>query len=230
MDKLKIAICDDETADLAQAFALVEDYDLDQQLQISIFQHASELLENIQDQIDIVLMDIEMDPPNGFDVAKRLIRLNNPPVIIFTTKSNAYTLKGYGVAIRYVQKPLQKLDLFEALDIAISEAVAHRLTFESNDTTYAIHLRDIYYIEIFGHYASIHTPSDEFRIRSTLKEITAKLPRGYFAFPHKSYVVNLEHIISATSSEIQLKNGAKIPISRRKAPEFNEAFYRFLGR
>ena len=135
MDKLKIAICDDEAADLAQAIALVEDYDLDQQLEISIFHHASELLVNIQDQIDIVLMDIEMDPPNGFDVAKRLIRLKNPPVIIFTTKSNAYTLKGYGVAIRYVQKPLQKLDLFEALDIAISEAVAHRLTFESNDTT-----------------------------------------------------------------------------------------------
>ena len=36
MDKLKIAICDDEAADLAQAIALVEDYELDQQFEISI--------------------------------------------------------------------------------------------------------------------------------------------------------------------------------------------------
>lgn len=196
MDKLKIAVCDDEAVDLTQALALVEDYDLKQQLHIIAFHRAAELLVKIQDKIDIVLMDIEMAPPNGFDVAKQLIQLPKPPVIIFTTKSNAYTLKGYGVAIRYIQKPLQKADLFEALDAAIAEAVAHRMTFEVNDTKYSLPLQDVCYIEIYGHYASIHTATNEFRVRSTLKEITAKLPCGHFAFPHKSYVVNLEHIVS----------------------------------
>ena len=228
MEKLKIAVCDDEAGDLAQLIALVGEYDTECMLDIQVYSNSAELLQAAD--VDIVLMDIEMPAPNGFEAAKKLKARKDPPVIIFTTKSNAYALKGYGIAIRYLQKPLQEKPFYEAMDAAIGEAIAHRLTFEVNETTYAIRLQEIVYIEIYGHYASIHAGKDAYRIRSSLKEIVAKLPRGSFGIPHKSYVVNLEHVRSATNSEILLDNGTRIPVSRRKAAEFSQVLYRFLGR
>ena len=231
MPHLQIGICDDESIDLAQTLDLIKNYDSEKQLAVNTFLRAGDLLDaSRKTAFDIVLLDIEMAPPSGFEVAKELIAMPEPPIIIFITKSNAYALKGYGVAVRYLQKPVSKESLFEAMDVAISEAIAHRLTFQIDNTVYAIQLRKVQYIEIFGHYAVLHTDTDSYRFRSTLKEITGKLPQRHFISPHKSYIVNMEHIRSATSTEILMDCGAVIPIGRKKAPEFNQAFFQFLGR
>lgn len=231
MEKLRLGICDDETQDLAQILEMVKRYDGDCQLQITTFLHAKDLLHAAKtSSFDITILDIEMEPPTGFDVAKDLIAMPNPPIVIFATKSNAYALKGYGVAIRYLQKPVAQGDFFEAMDAAIADATAHRLTFQIDTALVSVPLRNIQYIETFGHYAVVHTTDKAYRFRSTLKEVMSRLPKGYFASPHKSYVVNLEHIRSATASEIILDCGAVVPIGRKRMQEFNDALYRFLGR
>lgn len=231
MEQLHIAICDDESVDLVHALDLVSQYDTEQQFVVSTFLRAADLLAATKTaSFDIVLLDIEMPPPTGFDVAQQLIQDSAPPSIIFTTKSNAYAMKGYGIAIRYLQKPIIYEAVSEALDVAIAEANAHRLTIQIDNTIHAIRLRDVQYIEVFGHYAVIHADKDSYRYRSSLKEIIGRLPRGYFAVSHKSYVVNMEHIKSATATEIIMDSGAVVPIGRTKAQEFNQAFYRFLGR
>lgn len=231
MDNLRIGICDDEPVDLAQIMDLVKLYDNDNQLIVTAFSHASDLLVAAKKLVfDIVLLDIEMEPPNGYEIAKKLIALPAPPVVIFATKSNAYALKGYGIAVRYLQKPVTRDSFYEAMDAAIADAIAHRLTFQIDNALVSIRLRDVQYIETFGHYTVVHTDQKSYRFRSTLKEMMAKLPKGYFVSPHKSYIVNLEHIWSASASEISMNCGAKIPIGRKRAQIFNEAFYRFLGR
>lgn len=105
MDSLRIGICDDEAEDLSQVMEMVSRYDESKQLHIASFLHASDLLLAFkQSPFDIVILDIEMEPPTGFDIAKVLVSLESPPVVIFATKSNAYALKGYGVAIRLSAK------------------------------------------------------------------------------------------------------------------------------
>ena len=231
MNNLQIAICDDEPKDLAQILELLKLYDSDSHQQVTTFLHAKNLLDAAQKAaFDIILLDIEMDPPTGFDAAKELISMPEPPVVIFATKSNAYALRGYGVAIRYLQKPLTQADFFEAMDVAVADATAHRLTFQIDNTLFSIQLRDVQYIESFGHYTVVHTDQDAYRFRSTLKEVMAKLPKGYFVSPHKSYVVNFEHIRSATATQILMDCGAVVPIGRKRTQEFNDALYRFLGR
>lgn len=231
MSNIRIAVCDDEALDLAQVIELIKEYDTGNQMSVSSYLRAADLLGDTERLCyDIVFLDIEMEPPTGFEAAKQLIVTENPPIIIFTTKSNAYAMKGYGTALRYLQKPLNKTDFFEAMDTAIREVKAHRLSFVVDDNTIALPLREIRYIEMFGHYAVVHDAKHEYRFRCTLKEIISNLPKGYFAMPHKSIVVNLEHIRSASSTEILLDNGDRVPISRRKQQEFNKMFYHFLGR
>lgn len=231
MKNLHIMICDDDPLDLEKTTQMVKEYDVSGQLQISACLQAKELLNSdTSPSYDIVLLDIEMESPNGYDVAKQLVAKADPPVIIFVTQSSEYTLKGYGIALRYLQKPLSKTEFDEAMDAAIQEASAHKLCFISEDMTVGIPFREILYIEMFGHYAVIHASTAEYRIRSTLKEIQSKLPQGYFANPHKSILVNLEHVRCASNSQIILDNGGTVPISRRRQQEFNISFYRFLER
>lgn len=231
MSDLHVIVCDDEPLDLAHTVEMIKQYDLNSQMQISSCLKATEILnKSTPIPYDIVLLDIEMESPNGYEVARQLIQCRKPPVIIFVTKSSAYTLKGYGIALRYLQKPLSKGIFEEAMDAAVQEATANRLYFTSEDMTVALPLREIIYIEMFGHYAVVHTETSEYRFRSTLKEIQKKLPQGYFALPHKSIIVNFEHVRSASNSEIVMDSGDSIPISRRRQQEFNKAFYRFLER
>lgn len=231
MSKLRIAVCDDDPFDLGQTLDMIQQYDKNKNLELISYIRAGDLLRpSVANAFDIVLLDIEMEMPNGYEVAKQLVLAQDPPVIIFVTKSSAYTLKGYGIALRYLQKPLDRSILDEALDASIQEATAHRLYFTSDDKTVVLPLRKILYIEMYGHYAIVHTASSEYRFRSTLKEIQSKLPQGYFALPHKSILVNFEHIRSASKNEIQMDNGATIPISRHRHREFSNAFFRFLER
>lgn len=231
MRDLCIAVCDDDPLDLTHTIEMIQQYDQSKRIEVVSFTKASSLLQtSISNTIDILLLDIEMDSPNGYDVAKQIVSKPSPPVIIFVTKSSAYTLKGYGIALRYLQKPLDRAFFEEAIDASIQEATAHRLYFTSDDRTVVLPLREILYVEMYGHYASIHTFSSEYRIRSTLRDIQNKLPQGYFALPHKSILVNFEHVLSASKCEIQMDNGATIPISRHRYKDFNAAFFRFLER
>lgn len=231
MGKLRIAVCDDDPIDLAATVSMIEKYDRSKAFDIVSFTQASPLLNATNaGAFDILLLDIEMEAPNGYDVARQIAATASPPVIIFVTKSSAYTLKGYGIALRYLQKPLDEAIFEEALDASVQEATAHRLYFTSDDKTVALPLRKILYIEMYGHYATIHTDSSEYHVRSTLKDIQNKLPQGYFALPHKSILVNFEHVLSASKSAVQMDNGTTIPISRHRYKEFNDAFFRFLER
>lgn len=231
MSDWNLAICDDEAVDRELIFNYVKQQ-YDQDWAISQFSSAKDLLRSAEEtHFDLILLDIEMAAPTGFEAAKQLIATQTPrPLIIFITKSNAYTIKGYGVAFRYLVKPVTRDDFALAMDAALGELSANRFSFSYNNDLLSIPFQSIYFIESFAHLAVIHTNNEEFRIRATLSEVKQKLPLTRFAMPHKSYLVNMAHINTVLSDDIILTNGARVPISRRKRQEFNSDFCRFLGR
>ena len=228
---MHIAICDDDRNDLDILIQLVREYLASGTGQISAFSNAKELYHFTETtKVDIAILDIEMEAPNGYEIALQLINRQKPPIIIFVTNSMAYTTRGYGVAHRYLAKPLDKSLLWEALDTAVLKIKANRFTFAVDGCSQIIRMDDIYYFEIFSHMAVIHTADSEYSFRGSLKEIASQLPPGSFGSPHQSYLVHFSHIKSARTNEIILTNGIHIPVSRRKLKPFQEEFYRFLGR
>ena len=101
---LRVAVCDDERKDLDEIVSLLKRYDSGGLLEITTFFAAKELLAaSEKTPFDLAILDIEMEAPNGFEAAQMLLRQAKPPLIVFVTKSMAYTLRGYGVAFRYCQ-------------------------------------------------------------------------------------------------------------------------------
>lgn len=225
-----IAVCDDEQDECAEILRLINRYN--QELIPIPFSSAKDLLYTAQKtKFDLILLDIEMSSPTGFEAAKQIIATQEPrPLIVFITKSSTYTTKGYGVAFRYLVKPVPWDDFVIAMDAAFDELKANRFSFELNGKLHSLPLQSIYFIESFAHIAVIHTADEEYRIRATLSELKHTLPMSRFATPHKSYLVNMAYINSVALYDIILTNGIHIPISRRRKQDFNKEFCRFLGR
>lgn len=71
MDAIRVGICDDEKRDLTQILDLMVSYDKTEQLQIDSFLRSDDLFAaSKQRGFDIVILDIEMEPPTGFEIAK----------------------------------------------------------------------------------------------------------------------------------------------------------------
>lgn len=228
---MRVAICDDEEKDLLALKEAVNAFDPSGLLDVFAFSSATALyLEEKRKKFDVAILDIEMAPPNGYDIAKKLAESDPAPIIIFLTKSMAYTLRGYGIAFRYLTKPIDQCLLNNALAAAVKEASAKRFVFSMEGSSYVIRMEDIYYFEVFNHHTILHTMDQAYTFRATLKEIMAELPAGYFGSPHQSYIINFSHVKSVMAKEINLTNGANVPISRRKQQEFDNQLRTYLRR
>ena len=224
---MRIAVCDDNADDLQQMCQLVTQYD--KSICVHPFCTTQELYE-CPERFDAVLLDIEMqEAPNGLEIALRMSRQEGHPIILFVTNSAAYAIRGYGLALRYLLKPLTLDALTEALDAVKAELCRDRLVFTVDGYTHVLRAQQIRYAEVSGHRLTLHTDTGVLTLRATLKEICAMLPAGSFCAPHQSYLVNLLHVRSIAKETVLLDDGTQIPISRRRQAEFMDAFHTFLG-
>lgn len=228
---MRIAICDDEKADLDILSNALNAYDTSNHLQVDRFSNSTELLSLAQAaKYALVILDIEMPAPNGYDTALKLLNMPHRPLIIFLTNSMAYTVRGYGVAFRYLPKPISQEYFNRTLDAAIREIRANRFMFSVDGASHILAMEAIYYMEVFNHTTVLHTVDYEYTFRATLKDVLSQLPSGYFGMPHQSYIVNFSHVKTATINEIHMTNGVIIPVSRRRQKEFEQQLYTYLGR
>lgn len=167
---------------------------------------------------------------DGYVAAVRLRSIQRKSLVIFLTNSMDYTLCWYGVAFRYLTKPIQPKQLHFALDSAICEIQANRFVFQMDGAARVTPVDEIYFLEVFNHHTILHTIDQSFTFRATLKEILLQFPPLCFGMPHQSYVVNFNHDATAKCTEILWTNGSHIPVSRRKKAEFAYQLYQSLGR
>ena len=225
---MKIAICDDNRDDLEILHQYCKKYNPD--YEIFLFDSGTALLEAFKNEIfDLVFLDIEMGGLNGIEVGQALISEKHRPIIIFTTFSIEYAIRGYGIAIKYLTKPISYNDFISAMESALEYIAPKKLSIYDKGTQMLLLVNDILYLEIFQHQIVIHLDNrDNIKIRGTLSEFAEQLPENKFAQPHKSYLVNMDYIDRLNKQEIILTNGDLIPIGRSKGSLFFERLHNFL--
>lgn len=226
---MKIAVCDDDLLDLQSLQAMIWEYDAT--LEVTTFRTALELLHAFKTVFyDVVFMDIEMEHPNGYEAAEILMQNNDKPLIVFVTNSGEYTIRGYGVAFRYLPKPLSSTTISTVLDLAIERVTPQKIELDSNDKKVYLSICDIYYAEARNHVVVIYTKHGEYQCRTSLKSVEQKLPASGFARPHNSFVVNLNEVNSADRTSLTITNGVTVPISQRFSKSFDLALTQFIRR
>ena len=225
---MKIAICDDEQKDLERLFQYCRQFD--REISVGSFRSGSELLTAFEhDFYDLVFLDIEMAEPNGLAVGQRLVTQERPPLIVFTTQSLNYAVRGYGIAIRYLTKPIDYDTFVGTMRIAADKLDAQKLTITNGGKTTVLSICDISYFEVFHHEVTFHMRDRKtIHVKGSLSNYMEQLARFWFVQPHKSYCVNMDHIDHLTRQTITMTNGETVPIGRNMSDSFRKEFDAYL--
>lgn len=185
-----------------------------------------------KEKADLVFIDINMPEMSGMEFVKTLPSGTN---IIFTTAYSEFAAESYQVnTIDYLLKPISYEDFLKAANkarerISIQQSqksestVSDHFFVKSEGSLVKIILHDIIYIESMSEYVMIHLKGNK-QITSlmSLKNLEKSLPGDQFMRVHRSFIVNLNSIISIERSRIKLNDNSNISIGDQYKDELKK--------
>jgi DNA-binding LytR/AlgR family response regulator len=228
--ELKIAILEDNNADYNHLISLLKKWGSETANNISIIKFKNEdIVSHVTNEnYDIIFSDIELKNSSqytGIQICEKLRKSGYNNEIIFTTAFKEYVFEGYNVqAFNYLIKPITFESLASCMKRYITIHEKSYYCLQDRSTLIQIRYNDIFYIEKQGHHVLFHTSTNTYFERSTLQNISKKLP-NYFKFCHKSCVINLNHVHSVAGNEIFLSNNEVLNIGRTYLAEIRNALF-----
>lgn len=144
------------------------------------------------------------------------------------TINRAKEVNPYG----YLVKPFNEKEILAGIELAMANFTKEKsrkkeeensqdfvlndsLFIRTNGMLVKLKLQDIIYLEADANYTQVYSKDKKFVIRSTLKELEAKLDPNRFVRVHKSFLINLTEIDSIQAESVNIA-GKEIPISRNQ--------------
>jgi two-component system response regulator AlgR len=134
---------------------------------------------------DLVLSDIHMPEMDGLELARHLLKLPQPPVVIFTTAYHEHALQAFDVsAVDYLMKPvrvqrllgaLQKVPRLKPLSTAkldeLPAAARRFLSVTERSRVVLVPIEDIVYLKAELKYITIRTAQREHLLEESLTRL-----------------------------------------------------------
>lgn len=194
----------------------------------------------------LVFLDIQMPDGSGFRMLEEIDEINFE--IIFTTAFDQFAIKAIKYsALDYLLKPIDPEELANALkkveqkisklavnqniqvlldNIKNKDADPHKIVLSTSEKIHVIETDQILRCESDNYYTNFFlTDGKQILISKTLKENEEMLGGHNFIRPHKSHLVNVKYIKGYLRSDggyIEMTDGSKIPVSRRKREKIIE--------
>jgi DNA-binding LytR/AlgR family response regulator len=231
---LKLAICDDEAAEVSKIEGFIRSYN---DFDISSFTSSKEMLAKIEkgESFDLYILDIVMPPPDGIELARIIRETDEHAAIIYLTSHEEHALDAFRVrASQYLTKPVNRETFFRELDAAlinIKNKNANIFILKTKEETLSIPFHRIVYCELLNRAISCVTADGKKQTSITLREpfeeaLASLLNDNRFIRPHVSFAVNLDYIESLKGTSLIMKTGASIPIAHRALSEIKEKYLR----
>lgn len=183
----------------------------------------------------ILFLDIELPEINGIEFAKKIRSRSSEPIIVYTTNYSKYSLDGYEALARaYLIKPIsrQRMDsLLNSVRFELMRRDDSPICFSYRRENYIFPLRKIIYIESQNHACKLVSIDAEQRFPVQLKQIISDTTPARRALVrcHKSFVVNIAHIVKFSAERLTMSNGATVPIGRAYCSAVKEAIAKHLN-
>lgn len=238
---LKIAVCDDDAAELARSETLLKEFCArrpELAAGVTAFPSAQGLLDALGkgSDFDLYLLDVIMPGKNGIETGKEIRRLGRGGAIIYLTTSPDYAVDSYQTqAFYYLLKPVDRDRLFEVLDRA-ADALRKRGSQTAIVSTAAglrsIPMNDILYVErverFMRYYLSGGEAVDSRTLRGSFREGAAPLlADSRFFLCGASFVLGLHHVKSVERGRAVLDSGGWVPVAQNACGELKQAWMNY---
>lgn len=175
--------------------------------------------------IDVLLLDLNLNERNGFDILKQVVTRSFHTIIISAYSDRAVEAFEHGV-LDFVPKPynLERLQTaFNRLqdNSAFSARSLKYLSVRKFGSIQIISLKDVRYFKGANVYTELHLNNGAVEIYDkSLKKIMNLLPKNYQRI-HKSFIVDMGKIkklnnFGGGKYMLKLEGGDELPVSRKR--------------
>lgn len=237
---LNIGICDDMLDQLEVISNYINEYiefnSIDAQVQE--FTNPDALLRVCEtESFHIYILDIVMPMINGIELGKEIRRIDRQAQIIYASTEKSFALDSFSAnPINYLIKPIDKSQLFETLDLAISRVNTDEeevITLKTKEGIRVVKLSSIIYCEYTNHFVQYILMGGETINTLTIQESFSQhteslLVNKRFIQPHSAFVVNMTKVEKFLKDGFVMRGGGIVPIPLKKYPIVREKYMDYL--
>lgn len=237
MEKLRIAVCDDETFALDVIKEAIGKVLQEKKVQgeVRTFINAESLEKKMREvSFDLLLLDIDMPVVDGIAFGKKLRGQRNKVDIIYVSSRedkvfDSLRVNPYG----FIRKNYFLEDIPQVLGGYLDQredGKESRVVLQLKDQTETVNIEDILFIEGARKYQQFYIAGREkpLAVRKQMQELEEEFKDYGFIRIHKGYLVNYKHIQVFKENDVVLDNGMSLPMSRRKAAEVKDYYMELM--
>ena len=231
---IHIAIVEDEDIYIQQLTEYMERFqkEFSQEIRLSFFRDGDEIVEKYTADYNIILMDIQMQFMDGMTAAEKIREMDKKVIIMFITNMTSYAVRGYEVdALDYMVKPVEYFSFCQKLKRAIDripQSNENYLLLPVETGVLRLNVKEIYYVESYGHQMIFVTKHGNVQSRMTMKKAEEELLQYDFFRCAKSYLVNMKYVEGIQEGCCMI-HGERLTVSRQKRKEFMEALVNYMS-
>lgn len=223
---MRIAVCDDEEIILQQVRELLARVagEYFEPVEVDCYSDNGKMLEEHEKNgYDIVILDIQMGPPDGFQTAERLSKMEHRCKLIFLSSKEELVFQSFSYEpVYFVRKgSLNRMEeefcrSFKRIREKLNREIYLSFT-DQDDMIVKVPLTEIESVQSSRNYLLYYTVDGRsFRQRGTMEEEEKSLGKYGFIRIHRAFLINMSHVaqIKRGLRGVQLKSGMLLEIGR----------------
>lgn len=182
------------------------------------YEEAIEMI--VEHDPDILILDINLEEEkNGIQVAKYIRENYSTPFIFLTSYLDSDTLSAAKETspAGYLTKPFHFESLYTTIEVALYNSTKEKkdqtVVLQTGTIKEKVQVKDILYLKSDHVYVEVYMKERTLLVRNSLKNLVDELPEKQFFQVHRSYAVNIDHVVSFGSGIVFLDD-KEIPVSR----------------
>ncbi|MEM1486235.1 LytTR family DNA-binding domain-containing protein [Oscillospiraceae bacterium PP1C4] len=223
----QIAICDDDRKFCSQLETMILDYYSScNNIEIEIFETGENLYRNLQNNrfYDLIFLDIELLGINGVEMGLKIrneLQNETTQIVYISWKEDYYKQLFEVRPNNFLLKPIVQEHVIREIEKAkrLSGKFNKAFVYKKSYDTHKVFIKDILYFESRDKKIRIVTVNGEDVFYDRLERVIDSLHGLTFYKIHKSFYVNLSHVLVFKYDELQMTNGEILGISQSKRKE-----------
>lgn len=235
---MKIAVCDENEICRIKLAEMIRKKCSD--AEIWGFASGEELLE-AEEYFEVCFLEVAMKSISGIDVARQIRKLQREQgceksLIVFVAEDKRHMEEAFEVnAYHYLLKPVEEKKICSVMEGACQDVSASRrvdrkyIVVKCGTVSKKVLIQDILYVESNNKKVIFHTNGRKIETYGKMDE-TEKMLGQVFYRCHRCYLANMEKITAYSQDTIQLVNGDRLILARKKYPDFLKKYKNFAER